>query len=128
MTVVAAVFARDGRILIGQRRRADQHPLKWEFPGGKVESGETAEGALIRELREELGVDVTLGDEIARYGFHYPQRSPIELVFYRIAKFRGEPINLAFEQIEWAAAERLPDYDFLDGDVEFVRLLSLERP
>ena len=127
-TVVAAVIERDGRILIGQRRRADQHPLKWEFPGGKVEPGETNEGALIRELREELGVNVTLGVELARYGFEYPLRPPIELIFYRIAQIQGEPVNLAFEQIEWVAAEHLPDYDFLEGDVEFVRLLSLKRP
>ncbi len=128
MTVVAAVLEREGRILIGQRRSTDPHPLKWEFPGGKVEPGETPEHALIRELREELGVDVTLGGEIARYAYQYPERRPIELIFYRIAGFHGEPLNLAFEQIVWEAAERLCEYDFLDGDVQFVRLLSLERP
>ncbi len=127
MTVVAAVIERDGRILIAQRRRTDAHPLKWEFPGGKVEPGETAEHALVRELREELGVDVSLGDEIARYGYQYPGRAAIELIFYRIATFEGEPRNLVFEQIAWEAAGHLPGYDFLDGDVEFVRLLSLER-
>ncbi len=127
MTVVAAVIERDGRILIGQRRRTDTHPLKWEFPGGKVEPGETAEHALIRELREELGVDVSLGGEIARYAYQYPGRAAIELIFYRIARFDGEPRSLVFEQIAWEAAGHLPAYDFLDGDVDFVRLLSLER-
>ena len=128
MTVVAAVFERDGRILIGQRRPVNQHPLKWEFPGGKVEPGESAEDALIRELREELAVEATLGSEIARYGFQYPGRPRIELIFYRVAEFKDEPVNLAFEQLGWVAPEDLPDYDFLEGDVEFVRLLSLKRP
>ncbi len=127
MTVVAAVIERDGRILIGQRRRTDAHPLKWEFPGGKVEPGETAEHALTRELREELGVDVSVGEEIARYGYQYPGRAPIDLIFYRIARCDGEPRSLVFEQIAWEAARDLAAYDFLDGDTEFVRLLSLER-
>lgn len=128
MTVVAAVMERDGRILIGQRRSTDSHPLKWEFPGGKVEPGESPEHALIRELREELGIVVTVGGEITRYVYEYPQRPPIELIFYRIAAFGGEPLNLAFQQIVWEAPHRLRDYDFLDGDIPFLRLLSLERP
>jgi 8-oxo-dGTP diphosphatase len=122
MLVVAAVIERDGRILIGQRRSSDPHPLKWEFPGGKVEPPETLEDALIRELSEELAIEATIGAEIARY-----DRSPIELIFYRVMQFQGEPRNLAFEQIVWEPPSKLPAYDFLDGDVEFVRFLTLRR-
>ena len=64
MLVVAAVIERDGRILIGQRKSTDPHPLKWEFPGGKVEPQETPEHALIRELAEELGIQATIGAEL----------------------------------------------------------------
>ena len=64
MTVVAAVIERDGKILIGQRQRTARHAFKWEFPGGKVEPGEDERTALKRELREELGIDAEIGEEI----------------------------------------------------------------
>src|SRR5438132_12578717 len=83
MLVVAAVIEREGRILIGQRRSSDSHPLKWEFPGGKVEPSETAEQALLRELRVELAIEATVGVQMARYRYQYPCRSPIELIFFR---------------------------------------------
>jgi 8-oxo-dGTP diphosphatase len=120
-TVVAAVIERGGRILIAQRKRTGQHPLKWEFPGGKVESAETPEAAVVRELQEELGIRVEVGPEIGRYEFQYPGRWPIMLMFYRVAEFSGEPKNLEFEQILWVAREQLGDYDFLEGDAEFLR-------
>ena len=120
-TVVAAVIERDGRILIAQRKRAGQHPLKWEFPGGKVEPGEIPENALVRELEEELGIRARIGDEIGRYEFQYEGRWPIMLMFYRVVEFSGEPKNLDFEQILWAPLARLGDYDFLEGDAEFLR-------
>ncbi|MGI8741873.1 MAG: (deoxy)nucleoside triphosphate pyrophosphohydrolase [Bryobacteraceae bacterium] len=121
MQVVAAIVERQGRILIGQRKRTDPHPLKWEFPGGKVEPGETPESALRRELREELGIQATVGAEIVRYDYAYPERPPIELIFYTVMAFDGEPENLVFEQMVWVPAARLGEYDFLDGDIEFIR-------
>jgi 8-oxo-dGTP diphosphatase len=122
--VVAAVIEKDGRILIGQRRAADRHPLKWEFPGGKVEPYESPRDALRRELREELGIDATIGPEIVRYEFQYPRRAPILLIFHHVTEFAGEMRNGVFEQVRWEARERLPGYDFLDGDVDFVRRLA----
>src|SRR5689334_14996356 len=101
VTVVAAVIERAGRILIAQRKRTGQHPLKWEFPGGKVEPGETAEAALVRELAEELGIEASIANEITRYEYAYPGRAPILLIFYRVAEFAGEPRNLDFEEIVW---------------------------
>ncbi len=115
---------RDGRVLICQRRAGDRHPLKWEFPGGKVEPGETPRAALERELREELAVAASIGPEIANYEFTYPGRAPVRLIFHRVSQWQGEPCNLAFTEIRWEAVERLPEYDFLEGDVELVRRLA----
>ena len=124
LMVVAAVIESDGKVLIGQRRAKDRHALKWEFPGGKVEPHESPKDALRRELREELRIDADIGPEIVRYEFQYPKRSPILLIFHRVSAWRGEPSNGAFEQIRWEARERLPEYDFLDGDRDFIRRLA----
>lgn len=126
LQVVAAVIERDGLILIGQRRRdASKHPLKWEFPGGKVEPGETARGALVRELREELAIEATIEAEIESYVFSYPGSNRATwLLFFHVTEFSGVPQNLDFEQILWVPRAVLPDYDFLEGDVAFVQRLS----
>lgn len=119
-TVVAAVIEREGRVLIAQRKRAAEHPLKWEFPGGKVEPDETPEKAVVRELTEELGIGAQVGAEIGRYEFQYQGSWPIMLMFYRVVEFTGEPKNLAFEQIAWVPRDQLASYDFLEGDAEFL--------
>ena len=111
-------------MLIGQRRADTAHPLKWEFPGGKVEPAEDPPAALARELEEELAIRASIGPEIARYNYQYSGRAPILLIFYRVTEFEGEPCNLVFERIVWELPSRLPEYDFLDGDVEFVRKLG----
>ena len=122
--VVAAVIERDAKILIGQRRREDSHGLKWEFPGGKVERGELPASGLARELREELGIEATIGQELVRYEHRYPRRTSILLIFYSVTEFSGVPESLAFEKILWESPEKLPGYDFLDGDIDFVRRLA----
>jgi 8-oxo-dGTP diphosphatase len=122
--VVAAVIERNGQILVGQRRKSDSHGLKWEFPGGKVERGEAPAAALARELEEELGIQARVGREIVRYAHEYPKRATILLIFYSVTEFSGDPQSLAFERIVWESPEKLPDYDFLDGDVDFVRRLA----
>ena len=124
-TVVAAgVLRRDGRILICQRRASQDHPLKWEFPGGKLESGESPAEALVRELREELGIQASLPLELTRYRFAYPARKEILLVFLEVPGWRGEIVNHIFERMEWAAPEELAGYDFLEGDFSFLRWLA----
>jgi mutator protein MutT len=122
--VVAAVIERNGRILIGQRRSTDRHPYKWEFPGGKVELNEAPEEALKRELREELAIEAEIGPEMARYQVQYGSSRPLELLFYRVRRFEGEPQNLSFEQIRWDRPNRLTGYDFLEGDIAFVKRLA----
>ena len=126
-TVVAAVIERDGQVLIGQRKAGEWHAFKWEFPGGKVEPGETPAAAIRRELEEELDIRAAIGPAITEYEYTYPGRSPIRLMFYSVSKFEGEPQNRAFEEIRWEKRELLPGYDFLEGDVDFVRALAGKR-
>ncbi len=127
MTVAAAVIEQNGRVLIAQRRRGDRHELKWEFPGGKVEPGETPAQALRRELKEELDIEAEIGGEIVRYEFEYFQGPRVSLIFYWILTYSGEPRNLCFEKIIWEARERLAEYDFLEGDADFVKALAENR-
>ena len=123
--VVAGVIERGGRMLIGQRKTTGRHPLKWEFPGGKVEPDEAPRAALARELREELGIDAVIGEEMDAYLVQYGDAAqPTQLFFYRVSTFSGEPKNLDFEQIHWEWPANLPGYDFLEGDVRFVARLA----
>src|SRR5579885_2459951 len=121
IVVAAGVIERDGRVLICRRRPEQTHPLKWEFPGGKVESGEQPAEALRRELREELGIEMGAASEITRFSFQYPGRDPILLVFYRVHGYSGHVENRIFSEIQWADPRRLPALDFLEGDVDFIR-------
>ena len=121
--MVAGLIERDGHILIGQRKKGDRHANKWEFPGGKVEQDEDPKTALARELSEELAIQAEIGQEILRYEHIYPNGTLILLIFCRVDSFTGEPVNHAFQQILWEKAERLSNYDFLDGDTDFVRRL-----
>jgi 8-oxo-dGTP diphosphatase len=123
-TVTAAVIERDGRILICRRRLDQDHPGKWEFPGGKLEPGEEPIESLLRELREELNIEAAIGQEITRYEYSYPGRKPIRLIFFRVTRFSGEPDYSQFYEVGWAPRAELPGYDFLEGDVAFVRELA----
>ena len=141
-TVVAAVIEQDSRILICQRRREMQFPLKWEFPGGKVELGESLQAALVRELREELGVDAVVGREIYRTKYQYPGRlEPVDVIFFsaRIEKgqageesagapphnFLGASVDQnAFEQVRWVLPAELFNYDFLEANADLIAGLA----
>lgn len=124
INVVAAVIEVESRILVCQRRHDDRFPLLWEFPGGKVEPGETPQQALARELEEELGVQAEIGREIYRTCHHYPELADgIELIFFSAALGAAPLRNLAFEQIVWTARDELADFEFLPADLEFIRLL-----
>jgi len=121
LQVVAAIIERDGRVLIGRRKPEQAHPLQWEFPGGKVEPGETPQQALARELAEELAVLHVKGREITRQEFTYPGKDPIELIFYRVESFTGEPENRVFHEMRWERPSALAAFDFVEGDREFLR-------
>ena len=119
-TVVAGILRRDERVLICRRRADQPHPLKWEFPGGKVEKGETPEQALIRELSEELAIASEVGGELARYEFTYPAKRPILLIFLDVRSWTGQIENRIFDALLWEDPRRLEDYDFLEGDAPFL--------
>jgi 8-oxo-dGTP diphosphatase len=125
--VVAAIIERQGRILAARRTARQSHPLKWEFPGGKLEPGESPEEALARELHEELGIEGASGSEMTRYQYSYPGKDPILLIFYRVLSFQGEPRNLIFQEMRWAQPHELPALDFVEGDRQFLYWLNDNR-
>lgn len=125
LLVAVGVIYRSGQVLVGQRRKTDRHPLKWEFPGGKVEWGESPQQALIRELREELQIEAQVGRELARYEYDYPSGSRVHLLFFAVNRFTGEPRARVFERIDWTPLSELPKLDFLDGDLDFVERLAI---
>jgi 8-oxo-dGTP diphosphatase len=122
--VVAGIVEREGRILICRRKPKQTHPLKWEFPGGKVEHDETPPQALARELQEELGITGVSCQEIIRYEYTYPGKHPIRLIFFRVTEFAGEPRNRIFEEMRWEPRQYLTGFDFVEGDIEFLRGIS----
>ncbi len=124
LLVSAAIIFKNGQVLLGQRRKGDRHPFKWEFPGGKVEQGETPRQALIRELREELQIEAKIGPELARYEHDYPSGSRVHLLFFVVKEIRGELEGRVFEQISWVDLATLPGIDFLEGDIDFVKRLA----
>jgi 8-oxo-dGTP diphosphatase len=128
LQVVAGIIESEGKILICRRTASQSHPLQWEFPGGKVESGETPAAALGRELEEELGIQGARGQEITRYEFTYPGKPPVELIFFRVLDYEQRPRNLIFHEMRWEAPAMFARFDFVEGDLEFLRTFAAGRP
>ena len=100
--VVAALIVKQGKVLVCQRTRHQTMPLKWEFPGGKIEEGEQPRSALRRELEEELGILATVGDEVRRIQHEYPNGGKVELRFFIVREYQREIENRIFRDIQWA--------------------------
>ena len=122
--VVAALILKNGKVLVCQRTRHQSMPLKWEFPGGKIEDGEQPRDALRRELEEELGIDAQIGEEVARIRHDYKNGGSVELRFYVVNEYTGEMENRIFKDVRWAKRSELPKYDFLEADLELVKDLA----
>jgi len=122
--VVAALIMKDGKVLVCQRTRHQTMPLKWEFPGGKIEEGEQPRDALHRELDEELGIDAKIGEEVARIHHEYKGGSSVELRFYVVHQYKGEIENRIFRDVRWSSRSELLSFDFLEADLSLVRDLA----
>jgi 8-oxo-dGTP diphosphatase len=120
--VTVGILIQDGLVLACQRKRTAPYPLKWEFPGGKIEPGESPREALIRELQEELSITVDPETEFFRQEWDYGDQS-FRVYYYSVRSFSGIPTNLAFEQIRWVNPETLLTMDILDGNREVVNRL-----
>ena len=122
--VVAALIVKEGKVLVCQRTRYQTMPLKWEFPGGKIEEGEQPRDALRRELDEELGIEADVGEEVARIRHEYKNGGSVELRFYVVREYKGELENRIFKDVQWAERSQLPTYDFLEADQSLVQELA----
>ena len=122
--VVAGLIMRSDEVLCCQRTEYQALPLKWEFPGGKIEPGEGAREALRRELEEELGVHAEIGARVAQLTHHYQNGNAVELQFFAVERYDGELQNRIFREIRWVNRRELPALDFLDADKKLVEQIA----
>jgi 8-oxo-dGTP diphosphatase len=122
LVVAAALYDAQGRVLIAQRPPGKHQAGRWEFPGGKVKPGEAESAALVRELREELGIEVGASRPFMRLAHTYPDRS-VELSLWIVERFGGTPRGLDGQQLRWVAPADLGDADLLEADRPFIEAL-----
>ena len=122
--VVAAVIRRTGKILITQRLDNVHLAGMWEFPGGKVEADESFEGALLREIREELGIEIRVLDEFFTVEHEYPTKS-VRLHFFNCTITEGEPEPLAVADLRWVLPAELDKFEFPPADAELIAKLGI---
>jgi len=122
LVVVAGLLTRDGQLLIARRPEGDPLGEVWEFPGGKLEAGESPPAALARELAEELGIAAEIGAEVERIDHDYPHLR-LTLIVHWVTRFAGEPRGLAGQALAWVAPAALADYAFPAADARLLARL-----
>jgi 8-oxo-dGTP diphosphatase len=122
--VAAALFDTQGRVLLAERPAGKHMAGWWEFPGGKVGAGESDAAALVRELREELGVESRADAELMTLTHEYPDRV-VELVLWRATVLSGQPRGLDGQQLKWVAPDHMGEERLLEADRPFIAALQL---
>ena len=122
--VAVAILRQNGKIILCQRKQGGRYGLKWEFPGGKVEPGETILGCLKRELREELSIEITAIDRVESARAHYDDGGLFELAYCHVSAYEGEITNNVFELVRWVSPSELRTMDILEGNAEIVARLA----
>jgi mutator protein MutT len=111
------------QVLMCQRKPTAPYPLKWEFPGGKFENGETAEECLLRELKEELDIVAEVGGLYHREHYMYPDSGTFDVHYHLVPSFSGVLVNRAFTRIRWVPVADLPKFDILEGNRAVIQKL-----
>jgi 8-oxo-dGTP diphosphatase len=119
-----AILQRDGRLLVCQRKRNSRYELKWEFPGGKLEPGESVAECVKRELREELSIDINTIGSMKQQVNRYDDGAVFEVAYCFVLHFTGTPVNNVFEEIRWVTLSELRSMDILEGNKTFVSTLD----
>jgi len=119
---IAIVQNEQNKILISRRQQGKHLAGKWEFPGGKVEQGESLEGAMLRELKEEVGLSATQFTLFDSLNFQYDQLN-LSLHFYLVEGYEGEPVSLEGQEIKWINPSQLSEYDFPKANLTVINKL-----
>ncbi len=123
--VVAGLILQNDKLLICQRPNFKDHPLKWEFPGGKIKNYETNEEALIREINEELSINIINCEELISYNYNYRDLNKTVFInFYLINNFSGKVLNNFHKELKWIEIKDIREYDFLEGDLKIIDYIS----
>jgi 8-oxo-dGTP diphosphatase len=117
--VLAAIMERDGRLLLAKRKKGDRFEGLWEFPGGKLEPGETPEEGLKRELREEFGIETRVGHFLCSVRYTSPTQS-IKLLAYEVTHITGQFSLYEHEEIRWVFLEELKQYPLAEPDAALI--------
>ena len=122
ITVTASILVKDNRVLIAKRSATDKLPNKWEFPGGKLEDGESPEECLKRELQEELGITTSIGEFLGSSEYEY-DHIHIRLKFFRTEWIGGDIYPTEHDEVAFVSLEEMGTYDFAPADIPFVNKL-----
>ena len=132
--VAVGIILRNGQVLACQRKRTVRYGLKWEFPGGKIEAGETAREALIRELHEELDIQARPQGELLTHDWVYKESTTgtepsgaFRITYFIVPSFSGRIVNRTFEAIRWVTPPELEQMDVLEGNRVAINILLKRR-